>query len=1362
MPPKDHFKAMIYSALVKNIETIQERAYFAISASTVTSEVKSAWLNCSTILCETEKRNYVVNTTFCSSNHQQIRVPVLKLGSSTELVLLTSSNDNRFEVRCAIVIQLADMYHGLITFGPLTSANENIVIFPTCLRSPTYITSSMVLNKTANVTIDRKECLIQYASVHPHKTPFLTGRIYPVFQELPSGKVSVWSGYVTSPNFIGIPCNFDVLCDQGFLISVPEDRIVVVKFSHFQIAPDNLRSYFDKWSQRNCKDFVRILFVETDSINGLVLWEGCGFRNPMMQTYFHSIMIQFRSFDPRLTELNTFRLTYTIVPRSQELVLTADNMYNCTVSYFYKYKDLLGCNLVKECDDNEDENGCTIYSTACGVGAVESGEKCYTLVYPHRYLSWFEAQSVCLSKQQSLVTFTPYDKDATEILKLMGSEYNVYEFFVGVHMGLGSLTTPLSTLYRTFWRRTDGRMAFIQIHFQSETYLHIHSRFPKCGVFWIRFFTSADPDEPVAVECKRPLNVQILCEFTNPRKKGLSRPTLGNLLLNGSYHRNQSRQLVSCPGKHVTRDFLFCDAESHCGMKEMLMYCRLSSYKASMFTCEDGTQTLHYSLVCDHVEQCPDDSDEAFCVHKPCSADMFSCNNHQCFGKAVQCNGRLDCFDKSDESCSIGLAKKSRKLPPPPAIIDLSGNGTFHVKASYDCPPTHFKCLDNYCLPVYLRCNGIADCTKHEDEVACDSYTCQGYYRCRSSAVCLHPDHICDQTVHCPQYDDELVCHSITCPEVCECQGLVFVCTANFQVSSYPHLRYLDVTGVHEWSQSLERNLYLISVSLSDTGLISVPLLSLQNLQHLDLSRNAITSISLQTFSFLRNLKVISLSGNPVWMVSNTKLSNSDVDMLKKNSLSYGGDEQKRDCANLQTIDLASTNVKGFDSNVYASCRQLKLLNMSWSRLHTISDEGFTFFQKLEVVDFRGTALKSFPHTLLKNLTVLHSVYSDNPLLCCETMLPSGFDIGYCFTKPDPVSSCHYLFRSNIVRVLLLILSILSIVGNIGTTLWKLSMSNSEVGGLDIFIHNLFIADLCESFYMVIVVAADRVYRGEYLWQADKWKNSVACNLAGVLSLSFTEVSAFSICFITLDCFLVLRFPFNQPHFSRRSAFLACGSVWFVGVLLAVVPLLPVTSHWQFYQQTGICMPLPFSHGEGFEGHSYSQRVLTVVNFVLFMLIAMGQAVIYWSSHGNSVSSRHTVSRDMVSAVRLSTVVMSNLLCRLPVGLLGLLTSAGTSVSDTINVGTAILVLPLNATLNPVLYVLSVVSERRGRQQRERLIEQLKAKLRQDARKPVTESAASKSTVLAQIKTCIKARVLTREDVSQHLIQGDTQPASKQ
>ena len=113
------------------------------------------------------------------------------------------------------------------------------------------------------------------------------------------------------------------------------------------------------------------------------------------------------------------------------------------------------------------------------------------------------------------------------------------------------------------------------------------------------------------------------------------------------------------------------------------------------------------------------------------------------------------------------------------------------------------------------------------------------------------------------------------------------------------------------------------------------------------------------------------------------------------------------------------------------------------------------------------------------------------------------------------------------------------------------------------------------------------------------------------------EVSAFIICLITVDRFIVLHLPFSQVRFRRRSASIAAALVWFVGLCLALVPLTPMTSHWKFFAQTGVCIPLPITR-VSFPGQNYSFSIFIVLNFVLFLLVAVGQVAIFWSVQKSS------------------------------------------------------------------------------------------------------------------------------------------------
>nr|KAG5700952.1 hypothetical protein BaRGS_034237 [Batillaria attramentaria] len=106
------------------------------------------------------------------------------------------------------------------------------------------------------------------------------------------------------------------------------------------------------------------------------------------------------------------------------------------------------------------------------------------------------------------------------------------------------------------------------------------------------------------------------------------------------------------------------------------------------------------------------------------------------------------------------------------------------------------------------------------------------------------------------------------------------------------------------------------------------------------------------------------------------------------------------------------------------------------------------------------------------------------------------------------------------------------------------------------------------------------------------------------------------------------------------------------------------------------------------------------------------KAFIYWSVRLNSMATETTrKSHDLTIARRLITVAVSDFLCWFPVGLLGLMTSAGIPVASEFSVFTAVIVLPLNSALNPFLYSYNVLAEKRRKAREARLLELLQSQV---------------------------------------------------
>ena len=244
----------------------------------------------------------------------------------------------------------------------------------------------------------------------------------------------------------------------------------------------------------------------------------------------------------------------------------------------------------------------------------------------------------------------------------------------------------------------------------------------------------------------------------------------------------------------------------------------------------------------------------------------------------------------------------------------------------------------------------------------------------------------------------------------------------------------------------------------------------------------------------------------------------------------------------------------------------------------------------------------------------------------------------------------------------------------------------------------------------MILGTTDNIYQGEYVFYDEAWKTSAMCSMSGFLCLLSSEVSAMSISLITLDRFLVLRFPFSDVHFNRRSAIIACCMTWCIGIFLAGYPLIPHNVHWRFFSQSGICIPLPFVPKDSFPGYIYSFSVMIVVNCVMFVLIAVGQMSIYASIQSNMISSstnNNRTTKDGTIARRLITIAVSDFLCWFPVGLVGMLSFIGTPIPEELNVVVAIVILPVNAAFNPFLYTINMILEKRLQVKEKHILQKL-------------------------------------------------------
>ena len=566
--------------------------------------------------------------------------------------------------------------------------------------------------------------------------------------------------------------------------------------------------------------------------------------------------------------------------------------------------------------------------------------------------------------------------------------------------------------------------------------------------------------------------------------------------------------------------------------------------------------------------------------------------------------------------------------------------------------------------------------------------------RCHKTRICLHPSYTCDGIYHCPRRDDEQLCDNDVCPEQCTCHGLAFTCWRSFPVHEYLTLRYLHARHSNMTLEQLAENTMLVYLSLADCGVVSMGNVSLPNLKTLDLRDNQLSDMPYSFLDASPSLRALLLSNNPL------------------SASVHPGFNHSRVYTSTLSLDFSQNRFRALNYGFVSLFPEARVLNFSGCGIDSVSGQGFQPVPKLRTVDMRGCPLSSIDKHSLRGLHQLHTVYADNFRLCCTAQFIENFDMKNCHAPKNEVSSCANLLHSDLYRVVLVMFSVLTLVGNSLCSLFRvLSSRRDGFQGFSVFVLHLCLSDFIMGVYLALIGITDLRYRDRYVWEDTAWRNSAGCRLAGVLALLSCEVSAFLICLITIDRFLAVRFPLSFVHFSGFHAQLASCVSWAAGLALATVPLLPPVTHWHFYGQTGICVPLPITRTQ-FAGHRYSFAVMIILNFVLFLVIVAGQAAIYMSIRANTLmgsrSGQHSQGMDI--ARRLFTIAVTDFLCWFPIGCLGLIASCGIPVSGEVNVAMAIFVMPLNSSINPFLYTLNVMLDKRRKRREEQMILKLSCK----------------------------------------------------
>nr|KAG5711570.1 hypothetical protein BaRGS_016752 [Batillaria attramentaria] len=312
----------------------------------------------------------------------------------------------------------------------------------------------------------------------------------------------------------------------------------------------------------------------------------------------------------------------------------------------------------------------------------------------------------------------------------------------------------------------------------------------------------------------------------------------------------------------------------------------------------------------------------------------------------------------------------------------------------------------------------------------------------------------CPEThFRCP--GDEIMCLPVfvRCNGVRDCPG---------------ELRYLDASESDVNPAHLGHNMMLIFLSLARCRLASFHNTTFPNLRVLDLSDNDLHVISSHQLFTLRHLRVLILAGNP----------------LKWSAPSEAGVFNSTLHTNLRSLDLSRTVLTEVGDSTFSHVPNLQVLNLSGAGVERVSGGGFQLLEDLRVLDVRNCPVSELSRGLFRGVHPLQTLYADEFTLCCPAMLPEGFNPNDCHAPGGVISSCDQLIGQNIFRVFLSFVAVCGLVGNLGSlVVRRLLQRNSDRTNLGTFVTHLSVSDFVVNMHLVVILIADRVFEGRYLWE---------------------------------------------------------------------------------------------------------------------------------------------------------------------------------------------------------------------------------------------------------------------------------------
>ncbi len=679
-----------------------------------------------------------------------------------------------------------------------------------------------------------------------------------------------------------------------------------------------------------------------------------------------------------------------------------------------------------------------------------------------------------------------------------------------------------------------------------------------------------------------------------------------------------------------------------------------------LFQCSDGQQ-IPLVYVNDTVPDCLNGEDELehkdLLIGKVVSTRCVS-GNYPCV------EGHSFCYNQS-KTCIYDLDEFG--------YLKYCRNGK-HLEdcKNVDCRALNmYKCKESYCIPNIKVCDNVIDCIDGDDEDGCNNYTktLVGMLLCKKHSLHVHPNKVCDAVVDCPYGDDESICNINHCPSICDCLALGMIC-------NYTNLTYIPLYTKH-----LQYLLFQGNILHVDTHTFG----EYQALQHLHLANNGLKQICQETINQNKYLRTL-------FKLNYLDLSHNHISHLAENCF---GDLQS-----LKILKLEYNSIKLLNRNTFLGLQHLQVLNLSYNEIYTLGAHVFDGLTNIYHIELQGNILSMIDAHAIHSLPPFHTIIADHFRICCLTT-----QIINCITPKQLLSSCTSLLKYTVFQIWIWTVSIICIIMNTSVLLLQHMRRRlfAKFEPLTFMICQLAYSNMLYGIYLLVIAVTDLLLSGNYSVHYLEWRSSITCHISAILASISIVVSVIILVFITALRHGIITNPHRETFWhSRFKVYTLMFLTWITAIcsMSAVIGFFWWASKGTFLQPNGLC--IIFMSDMALPGNLAINLTLNFVLLVAMVLIISFYCKLYiynkrkrmhLSHMRKTANARNQKKRHLPFTIWLITA--TNIVCWIAVVVASILQVV---VDQNVMDATVIIVLfilPINSTLNPIIYSFKTCAIRR-------------------------------------------------------------------